>query len=575
MEFDVFHLTSMSERIWLFQYLVVSGEMDSLIQAVDGWTTNLRESGGSFETMKNCLFAHTFRIDCAKLRNFSEELFDVYVNDYHLFKGLVHTFMLRIIKRIVCDIAHREIVKLDLQQLRLCYEPVNFPSEMAVEERNGIVTVGSHCYFEGKVSYIGDLQPLVIRSFFRCRNAHCGCSFYLKPKECFGAVHCRRCGELAAEDETGRIFVMTRHITVIKEGNMGLGPVNVLLKGPMCEYQFKLGQKISVFGILSYQTNDFFRINATRIAKTISSSQCTPMDPTFSDLLTFLNGVVSDVFCPVQRIVFSVACVAAIFRSVLIQVRTVDDMKLLIDILQAVFRERMKILFPSKGFLSGKDFPSMLSCDDGIVLIPHLNILSPVIQQKFVRTITEMSVCGYKLTCGVVGISVSPTLGPLHDTPFESFHGMVRLESIPRPIMQEWIFGKTPKVGSENIMLRTDSAKHLLETIDVNDDADLIITQYIGYCTRENDSIETEFFVEMAFALAAFRNSPHVTPFDVYMAIYFFEERQACLHGSDSFLSQLPSKYSFFTPSVSSIPVTDESSLFQSWVNYVTKTISS
>ena len=565
----------MSERIWIFQYLVASGEMDSLIECVQGWTENIREAGGSFETMKNCLFSHTFRINCVQLRNFSEELFDLFIRDYHGFKNLVHTFLLRIIKHVVCDVVSREMIKLDLQQLRICYEPINFPSEMAEKERNGFVTVGSHCYIEGKVYYIDDVHPLVIRSFFRCRNAHCGNGFYLKPKECFGAIHCRRCGELASEDETGRVFVMSRHISVITEGKMVFGPIDIMLKGSMCDYQLRLGENISVFGILSTQTLTSVRVNATRIARLTNFGECAMIEASFAPLLDCLFDISPEIFPPIQRIIFSAACVATMGRSLLIEVRTVEDMKYLIEILDRVFGDKVKVFFPSKRLLSGKGFPSMLSCDGGIIVVPHINLMNSVLQQKFTRVVVERSVSGHHMSCAVVGIYVSPTLSALDTTPFGNFHIMIRLETLPRAIVNKWLFGDRPSINSTHIMLRVSAARQLLETINVSDEADGIISQYISYCKRECEDVETEMFVEMAFAVAAFRQSPYVCPVDVYMAIYLFEETKACFTGSDNFLSQLPTKFAFFTATISSVPVDSESSLFETWMNYVTRTMSS
>jgi DNA replicative helicase MCM subunit Mcm2 (Cdc46/Mcm family) len=205
---------SLDDRVALFQFFFINKEIEPFIDAVTHWSHEIKQSIPSFEYLKNCLFCHHFNIDYEQLQNHSEALGDLFLHNFPAFQDMLLKILFRLVKRIAAQRIATPSIWLDINQLRIKTRPIQLPLETALTQKNGIWQIGNHFLIAGRITQIGPIQPIIIRYLYRCNHGECNHWAYRKPKDRFGAIHCRRCGEITQEDETGRISINSRRISL-------------------------------------------------------------------------------------------------------------------------------------------------------------------------------------------------------------------------------------------------------------------------------------------------------------------------------------------------------------------------
>jgi hypothetical protein len=405
---------------------------------------------------------------------------------------------------------------------------------------------------------------MIIRYLYRCKDSDCHQLTYRKANEAIGAVHCRRCGELAREDESGRILINSRHLIVQTETGFGFSGHDVLVKGKMAELPFYLGERVEVSGTINYKRKV---LNASRITPNQPPASNLTIPAEFQFLLRELEAAVSPVIVTLNRVILSAICAAILRTSLLVLVRTADTCAIVQNLLETVFADDAKTFFPSLNLLSGKaELPCLLSCQNGVFVIPRFDLFTGNRRERMRRAIAQDSVGGHHLNCGKICIAVSPVL---EGREFEPFNLIVRVETPPKAVFEDVAFGRRNEADSERVSKRVAGARLMLDRISLSDTADDVLTAYSAACQRNREGMATDFLLQIATGIAAFRHAVEIEEVDALIAVYLFEETAAALTGDDSAISQLPVATGFFSPSMSAMPTQDETVLFHSWVSAV------
>jgi hypothetical protein len=207
--------------------------MRLFVDGVVRWARELLMADVSFENLKNCLCSHVFHIDYPTLREYSEKLSQIFLQDLPTFKDMLRKIAFRLVKRIVAQKVERSPVCLDAQQLRIKIEPLRLPVDLGNPQRDGILRIGDHCLLNGQIAQIDPIESIIIRYLYRCKDSECRQLTYRKAVDAIGAIHCRRCGELAREEESGRILINSRHFLVYTGEGFAFRPAEVIAKGKM------------------------------------------------------------------------------------------------------------------------------------------------------------------------------------------------------------------------------------------------------------------------------------------------------------------------------------------------------
>jgi hypothetical protein len=343
----------------------------------------------------------------------------------------------------------------------------------------------------------------------------------------------------------------------------------VVVKGDYCEFPFQLGHCIQAVGAVSFEP---YRFNANLIGISVAHSGELPViQAQFGFLFSELSSSAPHLFPPFLRVLLLSICTAIVRKSLLILVRSIDDLEIILKILELAFRGIIHTYYPSKSLFSTKNTIScLLACEDGIALIPRYDIFARSLRDKFDRAITEKSICGAPISSAIVCIAVAPALDAA-DHPHFDF--TIRIDSIPKTLVEDFVFGFAPDFESDRIKIRIANAQQRLRRITIEDDAEELIATYGRWCERNGGIVAVELVVQLGAAIAAFRSDIEITQFDATMAIYFWEEKIATMNGGDSILAQLPKIQSFCDPEISKIRTTDEDTLFQCWCQQMRKVV--
>jgi hypothetical protein len=453
--------------------------------------------------------------------------------------------------------------------MRIKIRPTGLPVHVGIPEKNGLLLIGGHCFLSGRVTRIDTVQPIVIRYLYKCHHGDCRHTSYRKPKDRFGAIHCRRCGELAQEDETGRITISARRV-FLKTNGFAADPIELVVKGGMCDLPFQLGQCLDVLGTVSLKP---YRINANCIAPKVIRRSVVPIPPTFRAIFHELTNAAPAIHPPLIRVLFLSMCTTIIHKSMLIVVRTSEELEIVTKLFETAFGDLLKTFYPSKSLVTSKSgLPPLLSCDHGIVLVPRYDLQSSANRDKFSRSLLDKSVGGWPLKSAVICIGVSPALdssGPCE------FDFCCRLDSLPKPVFEDFLFGVSPEVETERLCDRVKEAIYRYEAVTIADEGiEAVGSSYSSYRNSIDAPIRDESVFELASAICAFRCDKSVSEIDVLLSIYFLEEKWSAVTGDSSTLTQLPKAQAFSEPTISAIRTTDEDTLFQCWIVNARKLIS-
>jgi hypothetical protein len=560
---------TLADRVELFRFLFLTNEMTSFINNVTIWSRSIQSSVPSLDDLRNCLFQQTFSIDYVSLSRHSDVLASFFLQDLQQFEQVLIKIIFRLVRKIAGAVTSTDSLSLDINQLRIKIRPTGLPLDLGIPEKNGLLLIGSHCFASGRVTQVDPVQPIVIRYLYKCRHGDCRHMSYRKPKDRFGAIHCRRCGELAQEDETGRITINARCL-FLKTDCFGADPIEVVVKGGMCRLPFRLGQCLDLLGTVSLKP---YRINANCIGTTIMRKMIAPLPPTFRAIFDELTNVAQTIHPPLIRVLFLAVCATIIRKSALIVVRNSEGLEIVTKLLEIAFGNLLKTFYPTKSLVTTKSgLPPLLSCEDGIVLVPRYDMQSSANRDKFARSILDKSVGGWPLKSAVICIGVSPALdgsGPCE------FDFICRIDSLPEPVFEDFLFGALPHIETERLCHRVKEAISRYEEVAIADEEiEAIGSSYASYRSRIDAPIRDESVFELASAVCAFRCDKNVSEIDVLLSIYFLEEKWSAITGDSSTLTQLPKAQAFSEPTISAMRTMDEDTLFQCWVIQARKLIS-
>lgn len=245
------------QNVAIFQFIFIDQEISPFIQTVINFANSIQmklatlekqkklitDPSGSLSPIikKNFLFTHCFKFDIQHLDSFSNELKTLFVKDFHHFKKVISEISYRIIKGILSKKIHLNSFQLgntiekiidniiDRCQVRVSIEPFNLPFEHSgFRNIDGTISVGHHIFLTGRVTNIDQPKHIIIRRLYRCKNSNCRNTFYLhinntNPSSTsdssfletdYNSVYCEKCGELASEDETGRIMASFQKFSI-------------------------------------------------------------------------------------------------------------------------------------------------------------------------------------------------------------------------------------------------------------------------------------------------------------------------------------------------------------------------
>lgn len=555
------------ESVHLFQFLFIEDEMRNFVEYVIKWAEAVAKSGTSLLFLKNCLFKYTFRFDYQKLLYFSESLSTSFYNDLATFKTNLLHIIYRLVKRISAEILDNKCFYIDMQQIKIAIEPTSLPFDLGFLNKDGIIDYGDHSLVSGVVVDISDKKSIIIRYLYCCHNLECKHKFYIKSRSNYGRIHCRRCGELAEEDETGRILINTKIIQLYPKGTFGFHPLNVIFKSNLYNSDVSIGQNVDIVGTLKYKTGlgTIFNASLVMSSNTYCFQKMQIVFPEFDSFYRFIQNY-GKIPSSLYRILVEVFIVTILQRSLLIIARSQEDISYLIYILSSVFSDKCRVFYPTKAALSSKHvLPSFLSSEHGIVIIPYINVIKAAKKDKFMKTLSQRFVGGHPLNSAIICISNSPTLD--YDRTYEnSFDLAIRMDAIPQEAIEDFSFGSYPKFHVGDLENRIMKSQYSFSAIEVSEEAQNIMKDYLAHCENENLSMfSPDIIIQMSLALAAFRNDTVVSELDIVMAIYYFEEKVSTIQGNDTYLNQLPQESAFFNPAISLMPSSDECTLYTCW----------
>jgi hypothetical protein len=276
--------------------------------------------------------------------------------------------------------------------------------------------------------------------------------------------------------------------------------------------------------------------------------------------------------CPqLIRVLLLAMCTAIIKRSLLILVRDVDDFEIVERVLELGFQGIIQTFYPSKTLLSNKtNISCLLSCENGIALIPRYDILTRSSREKLDRAIAEKSIGGAPINASIICIAISPALDGIGH---EHFDFGIRIDSLPRAYVENFMFGSHPSFDSERVVNRLVHGQSLIKIVKHSEGAEALIRLYGRWCERNSRNLSHELIIQLSVGVAAFRSAHEISEIDCMLCIYFWEEKLSSMNGDESILAQLPKTQSFCDPEISRIRTTDEDTLFHSWCMEVRKVI--
>jgi hypothetical protein len=567
----VVDVMSLDERVALFQFICIQNQMQPFVEAVKKWSVEIKQAMPSVRVdfLKNCFFGHIFDFDYLEICQHSESLAHLLISDLSGFQNMLSKIIFRLVKRIAARLIEAPSIWLDVNQVRIKIRPVRIPLETALIQKNGVWEIGEHCLVIGRITRIEPMQPIIIRYLYRCDHGECRHWSYRKPKDRFGAIRCRRCSEITHEDETGRISISSRSIYVQPDAGFAVDPILVVVKGDNCDLPFQLGRCVSVTGTVSFEP---YRVNANVInISAVDYAHIPAIGPEFRFLFNELTSSAQNLFPQLIRSLLLSALAAVIRKSLVILVRDVDDLQVVVRVLELAFRGIASTFYPSKTLFSTKNTIScLLACEDGIALIPRYDMLSRNLRCRLDRAIEEKSVSGSPIKGAIICIAVAPALD---GTEYQHFDFAVRIDSLPRIVVENFVFGVVPDLDSQRIVSRIGNGQQRIRSVCMKEDPEALIGVYRQWCQRNNRDIGMELVVQCAVACAAFRSDSAISELDVMLAIYFGEEKHATLSSDDSLLTELPKTQSFCDPEISRIRTTDDDTLFQCWCMRLRKLI--
>lgn len=586
------------QNVAIFQFIFIDQEISPFMQAVSTFASHILlklkslENEGKLTTdsssllssliKKNFLFTHCFKFDVEHMKSFSNEIRTLFINDFRQFKKIISEISYRIIRGILSKKIHLRSLQqkdaiidniinniIDHCQVRVSIEPFNLPFENSgFRNLNGTVSVGHHIFLTGRVTNIDQPKRIIIRRLYKCKNPSCRNIFYLHINDTgssssadssfletnFFSVYCEKCGELASEDETGRIMASYQKFSISPTSltsNVSFNDSqnNLFFSDFITNYKY-----FTFFPQIELKIKDFSKMNNYQYSESLmvgkvidvigtsikhnariicepnftfpdsSDDKCGQTDNSREYFVQFLTKIEhffpgSKTYKSFHRIAAAALCAVSSSSQLLFVVKTAEDMKILVQFLvksvlepedcdvylpnekslikgnlQNFAKQQQKNERQDTNYSSQPQPPGLLSKKS--VIIYHLETISTKNQEKLKRIISQKSVSGCKLVpMTIIGILVSKEFDNSQISLFDSFPMIVRVESFSQKLFIDLYIDS----NEYNLFSRTENEESFLLQIrqefkqtTINEEGQTLIDRYIEYIDKNSNLNETQ-----------------------------------------------------------------------------------